>query len=84
MEVWAESGWAADCRDALTTRQSGVVGSPIHEEFEARDELLLAAFGGVRTKLLGGCAERVGTTNRDLGPANSSVVLRIAQHADRT
>jgi hypothetical protein len=26
----------------------------------------------------------VGTTNRDLGPANSSVVLRIAQHADRT
>ncbi|MFZ2238480.1 MAG: TetR/AcrR family transcriptional regulator [Gordonia amarae] len=86
-EIWTESGWAAVTMRGVCAK-TALNDRYFYEEFKTRDDLLVAAWDGVRNEMLGEVsstfAERVNQPPVEtIRAAISIVVLRIAQDAGR-
>ncbi len=51
-EIWSESGWAAVTMRGVCAK-TGLNDRYFYEDFKTRDELLVAAWDGVRNEMLG-------------------------------
>jgi AcrR family transcriptional regulator len=86
-EIWSESGWAAVTMRGVCSRTS-LNDRYFYEDFKTRDELLVAAWDGVRNEMLGEVsatlAERVGQPPLEtIRMTISMVVDRITQDPGR-
>lgn len=86
-EIWAENGWAAVTMRGVCAK-TALNDRYFYEDFKTRDELLVAAWDGVRNEMLGEVsstfAERVGQPPIETIRAAISIVVHgIAQDAGR-
>ncbi len=86
-EIWSESGWAAVTMRGVCSK-TGLNDRYFYADFKTRDELLVAAWDGVRNEMLGEVsailAERIGQPPMEtIRVTIASVVDRIAEDPGR-
>jgi AcrR family transcriptional regulator len=82
-DIWTESGWAAVTMRGVCAR-AGLNDRYFYEAFSTRDEILVAAWDGVRNEMLGEVsavfAERVGEPPIDTVVAAIAIVVERIAH----